>query len=252
MGVAKTATGRKRADDSATPLSDVIDVLTRAAKRGELSANELQWSVARLSGTVRTGPRLDGVDRRDSIIRTAIAIFSRDGYNGTTLERIANELFITKAAVYHYFSSKQEILDAICERSSLATYDAIVDAAEIDGEPEARLRRMLGAWACMNQPGFTVLMRYLEEVSAPILAEVQRRGKDVEAMLRVVVDDGTKAGTFAPPDPHITVFGMLGAINYMYTWFKPDGRLPPEEVCNALVSYAIDGLYGKQGAGLCG
>lgn len=233
--------------EGALPLSGVIAALTRAAERGELTANELEWSVARLTGKVRAGnPRLEGVDRRDSILRAAIEIFGRDGYNHATIEAIANELFVTKAAVYHYFTSKQDILDAICERSSTATYDAVMAARAAGGEPEAQLRSMLSAWAlaCMNEPGFNVLMRHFDDVSPGVRETVQRRGKDVDIAFRETVAGGVSAGVFEPPDLHITVFGMLGALNYMYAWYRSDGRLTPEQVADALVTLLIEGVRG--------
>ena len=236
--------------DGVLPLSGVIDVLKRAAERGELSANELDWSIARLSGKVRAGnPRLGGIDRRDSILRAAIEIFRREGYNRAGIETIANELFVSKAAVYHYFSSKQEILDAICERSSIATYDGVMAAkeAEAGGDPDSRLRSMLGGYAraCMNEPGFSILMRHFDEVSDVERERVQRRGKEVEAAFRETVAEGVAAGVFRPPDPRITVFGMLGSLNYMYAWFKPEGRLSPEQVGDALVTFIVDGVRGN-------
>jgi AcrR family transcriptional regulator len=248
--MARTRNSNAARGDGALPLSGVIAVLTRAAERGELSANELDWSIARLSGKVRAGnPRLEGVDRRDSIMRAAIEIFRREGYSHATIEAIANELFVTKAAVYHYFSSKQDILDAICERSSIATRDAVIAANEAGGDPDPRLRSMLSAyaWACMNEPGFNVLMRHFDEVSPAELENVRRRAKEVEAAFRETVAEGVAAGAFQPPDPHITVFGMLGALNYMYAWFKHDGRLPPEAVRDALVTFIVDGVRGNRG-----
>jgi len=235
--------------DGVLPLSGVIDVLKRAAERGELSVNELDWSIARLSGKVRAGnPRLEGIDRRDSILRAAIEIFRRDGYNRAGIETIANELFVSKAAVYHYFSSKQEILDAICERSSIATYDGVMAAREGTGDPDPRLRSMLTGYAraCMNEPGFSILMRHFEEVSDVEREKVQRRGKEVETAFRETVAEGVAVGAFSPPDARITVFGMLGSLNYMYAWFKPEGRLSPEQVADALVTFIVDGVRGDR------
>jgi TetR/AcrR family transcriptional regulator, cholesterol catabolism regulator len=237
-------------NDDATPLAGVIAALTRAAERGELSGNELDWSVARLSGKVRPGnPRLEGVDRRDDILRAAVEIFRREGYHRATLEMIGNALFVTKAAVYHYFASKKEILDAICERASVANYEAVMNARAAGGDPDAKLRRMLDGFGrtCMTEPGFNVLMRHLDEVSAPVYASVRRRGKEIEAAFRDTVGEGVAAGAFEPPDPRITVFGMLGALNYMYAWFRPDGRLSPEEVREALITFVVDGVRGSAG-----
>src|SRR5437660_2617136 len=101
---------------SKTPLAAALSALQRAEARGELSSGEMEWSAARLTGRIRRGnPRLEGLDRRASILSAAAEVFRRRGYNRTTIEEIAAELFLTKAGVYHYFSSKQEILEHLCD-----------------------------------------------------------------------------------------------------------------------------------------
>ena len=122
-------------------------------------------------------------------------------------------------------------------------------ALEAGGDPDPRLRSMLSAYAgaCMNEPGFNVLMRHFDEVSPTERDKVQRRGKEVETAFRETVAEGVATGAFQPPDSHITVFGMLGALNYMYAWFKHDGRLSPEAVRDALVTFAVDGVRGNDG-----
>ena len=71
----------------------------------------------------------------------------------------------------------------------------------------------------------------------------------METAFRETVAEGAATGAFNPPDPHITVFGMLGALNYMYVWFKPDGRLAPEAVRDALVTFIVDGVRGNAAPG---
>jgi AcrR family transcriptional regulator len=237
--------GQQPREEASTPLASVIEALKRAEARGELGANEVEWSIARLSGRVRRGnPHLEGVERRDSIVRAAIAVFEREGYHRATIEAIANELFLTKASVYHYFKSKTEILDAICERASVASTAAIMDAAAEVDPPATRLPRMLDAYAtaCMNEPGFSVLMRHLDEVSPPVLAEVQRRGKLVETAFRRTLEDGVAGGVFETADTHIAVFGMLGALNWIYSWYRPEGRLSAHDVRDALIAQLLDGV----------
>src|SRR5438105_8899748 len=110
----------------ATPLSSVLSVLKKAEKRGELSPTEIEWSIGRLSGKVRRGnPRLEGVDRKEGILRASAEVFRRRGYNHATIDEIASELFLTKAGVYHYFASKQEILENLCSHAMTAAELAV-------------------------------------------------------------------------------------------------------------------------------
>src|ERR1700730_11388366 len=138
-----------------TPLSAVLDALRRARERGELSDNEIMWSVNRLSDRTRPGnPGVKGLDRRESILQASAQIFQRRGYHHTTIEEVAAELFLTKAGVYHYFASKQQILEAICTRAIDAAETAVGMGMRSAGGPDARLRRMLDEYtaALMREP----------------------------------------------------------------------------------------------------
>lgn len=55
-------------------------------------------------------------DTKDRILETALELFARNGYLGTSMSDIAARLGITKAALYKHYAGKQEILDRIVER----------------------------------------------------------------------------------------------------------------------------------------
>jgi AcrR family transcriptional regulator len=239
------ASNRTRLDGPETPLGAVLAALNRAGERGELSPTELEWSVAHLSGTVRRGnPRLEGVDRRDTILRASAEVFRRRGYHRATIEEIAAELFLTKAGVYHYFTSKQEILEELCGRAMTSAELAVDRAFEAATEPAPRLERMLSEYAkaLTEESTFTVLMRHLDEVGEDSLANLQRRRKVIEAKFRKTLDDGVAQGVFETSDSRIAVFGMLGSINWIYAWFEPEGRLSAAQVADALVQLALNGV----------
>ena len=75
------------------------------------------------------------------IISAALELFARNGVGGTSLQMIADTIGVTKAAVYHQYSTKGEIVLAAAE-AELARLEAVIGAAE--AEPSrARARRAL-------------------------------------------------------------------------------------------------------------
>ena len=68
-------------------------------------------------------------DSRQRLLDAALMLFARNGVNGTSLQMIADELGVTKAAVYHQFNSKAEIVLAVAA-PALAQMDALVSHAE--------------------------------------------------------------------------------------------------------------------------
>ena len=232
-----------------SPLASVVGALKRAGSRGELSDIEIEWSVARLSGKVRRGnPRLDGVDRPDDILRTATEVFRRNGYHHATIDEIANELFLTKAGVYHYFASKQEILEAICDRAMTAAEEAVASGVADGGDPYEQLRLALERYAeaLMGQEGLQILLLHVNEISEKGQADIRRRRKALEALLRRVVEDGIRSGVFETDDAQVAVYGMLGAVNWMYSWYVSGGRLPAAKVRDTLVRQSILGVLSRR------
>ncbi|WP_440710809.1 TetR/AcrR family transcriptional regulator [Herbiconiux sp. YIM B11900] len=86
-----------------------------------------------------TGPR--GESRR-RLLDAALGLFSRHGVNGTSLQMIADALGVTKAAVYHQYNSKDEIVIAVAT-PALEQMDRIVSEAEAEAGPRERFDAML-------------------------------------------------------------------------------------------------------------
>src|SRR3954467_11483743 len=76
-------------------------------------------------------------------LSTALELFSRDGYDAVSMRAIAEELGVTKAALYHHFTSKEEIARELVG-SYLAAVDEIVSWAE---RTQPELDQLLGRWA---------------------------------------------------------------------------------------------------------
>ena len=67
------------------------------------------------------------MDRRQEIFHTALEIFIAHGYDNTPLSRIAKALGFTKANLYHYFQSKEELLFQIHDNCLEKNYTPIID-----------------------------------------------------------------------------------------------------------------------------
>ena len=84
----------------------------------------------------------DGTKER--ILETALALFAQRGYLGTSMNHIACQLGLTKAALYKHYTSKQEILDKIVERMNEMDYERAesyeMPETEPDGFAEAYLQ----------------------------------------------------------------------------------------------------------------
>src|SRR3990167_868032 len=82
--------------------------------------------------------------RRETILQAEARCFNRKGYHGTTIEDIAQELRVSKAALYYYVKSKEEVL-FLCHQASLDLgMEGLRRAEESGGTAGERLSAALG------------------------------------------------------------------------------------------------------------
>lgn len=183
--------------------------------------------------------------RRQEIIHAALDAVRERGYHATTLDDIAARLGVRKTALYHYFPDKDAIL-LECHRRSLAELDRIVDrAATVEGVDE-RLRFLVREHVRIMTDTLegSPLAFEVSALPAEARAEVIVGRDRFEAVLRSVVAQGIAGDVFRPVDPKIAVFAMLGAINWIARWYRPEGELHAPELGDAFADYLIGGLLG--------
>jgi AcrR family transcriptional regulator len=89
-----------------------------------------------------TKPSTASTSTRERIIEVAIELFARQGYGGTSLRHIAEQLNITKAAVYHHFHTKDDIARVVVSRA-LDVQEAVADRLAVAGADPAAWQRAL-------------------------------------------------------------------------------------------------------------
>jgi AcrR family transcriptional regulator len=89
---------------------------------------------------------LQAEQTRQQILETAQRLFVERGYDATSLQMIADELGLTKAAVYYHFRVKSELLQAIMH-PNLARIDAVLDEAEAIRGRRARIEHVVNGVA---------------------------------------------------------------------------------------------------------
>ncbi len=79
---------------------------------------------------------------RARILDAALELFSEHGFDGTTLQQIADRLGFTKAALYYHFRSKDDLLQALIA-PAIAELDALLDAHEQEADTPGQRRRFI-------------------------------------------------------------------------------------------------------------
>lgn len=157
---------------------------------------------------------------RQRLIGAAVALFTKHSYAGTSLQMIADELGFTKAAIYHHFRTREQLLAAVLE-PMFTQLRGIVEAAEAQRTARARAERMLSGYADL-----AVRNRGLAAVLAadPSVATALQQHQDwsdlIARQLRLLAD--VEPGPAGEIQAAMVFAGMAGAVGPMWVQLDDD------------------------------
>ena len=166
------------------------------------------------------------------------------GFVGTTVEDVAGQLDLTKAAFYYYVENKEELLFQISTQTLELADARISEIERSDAVPGAKLARMIDSFVRLvaERPAFfTVYFQEKGHLDAEHLRTVTRIERKIAGALERVIRDGMAGGVFRSGDPAVLAFGILGMCFWVYKWFRPQGRANVDEVSRAFQALALDG-----------
>jgi AcrR family transcriptional regulator len=182
--------------------------------------------------------------RRAEILRSAVSAFRRRGYHGASVDEIARTLGMTKGNLYYYFRNKEEILFFCHDWSLDILLDRLREVQNEGGPPDRRLRRLIVAFVHMiiDELHGTALTLDLQALSPAHLKRVIAKRDRFDRGLRKIIEDGIASGAFAPGDPKLLTFAVLGAANWITRWYDPRGPATSDEIGHAFADFLLRGL----------
>jgi AcrR family transcriptional regulator len=198
------------------------------------------------------GRRIPADERREQLIETAMNLFARNGFSGTTTREIAKAAGVNEAIIFRFFPHKDDLYAAILERkSSEARTDALVEdlqAAATTGD-DLRVIRTLVEHIVDHQrrdPEFLRLMLHSALEGHSFAREYRERHfAPLHRFLIDYVESRQREGQFRAGDPHALVRAILavpvhhGLLETLLP--DPNVQVGPEWV-DAFASYILSGL----------
>ncbi len=156
---------------------------------------------------------------RKKIIKTAIKIFSKNGYTATKLEEIAKKVGVTRGAIYWHFKNKQELFSAICKENQ-SKMMATIEQIKAEGHPPL---------AALKKGMITILDKF----------ESDKEFREIEELLFKTQITGQYK--YIKPNSKVGDEPGLSALLDILTAAKSDGTLrkdlSPESVTYAIASF---------------
>jgi AcrR family transcriptional regulator len=182
--------------------------------------------------------------RRAEICRTAARIFRQRGFDATSVSDIARSLKMTKAGLYHYFTSKEELLLEIMMFGLDQVRDEVIMPARTIRDPEQRLRQIVIRHAQITTRAEGAVsqldeLRALPPVAQKKVRELQRKYFD---LVRDTLKELKAEGRLRDVDITVAAFSTIGMILWMPRWFRQGGRLNNEQAATEIANLALAGV----------
>lgn len=192
----------------------------------------------------------DGDAKREAVLETAAHLFLERGYRSTSLRELAALLKITKPALYYYFQNKEQIL-VECYRAGIASIEGLLEEGELDhGTGLERVEAYLRVYATAivsHDFGRCVAMLDDAELSPAARREVRTLKRRIDASIRGYIEEGIEDGSINDCNPKLAAFAAAGAINWIGTWYRPDGGLSRESIATGFAELLTRGLARRKG-----
>lgn len=179
--------------------------------------------------------------KRERILQVAQGLFAAQGYAQTTMEQIVQALGVTKPYVYYYFRDKRDIFEVLSWRPAVACF-TVMDFAPDDARPAHEkvmegLERLVRA-TIAHYPAAFFPYREPQVYRPEYLAAQKRLANHFYAQLCALLEEGRRTGSFDFGETRITAQAACSLPGFLYAWYRPDGRLPPEAVVRELTQLA--------------
>ncbi|HTA23652.1 MAG TPA: TetR/AcrR family transcriptional regulator [Terriglobales bacterium] len=186
------------------------------------------------------------LDSRQEILRTAARLFQQQGYDATSMNDVATSLKVSKAGLYHHFQSKDEILFELMNHALNITQERVVDRVRGIADPEDRLRTLIRLHVevilSVRDREITVLLHENHPLPPSLRKRINARKKEyVHFVEKVVSEVQLSRPSKRNVSSRAATFALLGMINWIYQWYKPEGALNSQQIATQFTEIFFSG-----------
>ena len=191
--------------------------------------------------------RETAIDSRQDILRTAARLFQQRGYDATSMNDVAAALKLSKGGLYHHFQSKDEILFEIMNHAMEITEERVLAPVRGIASPEERLRALIRLHIEVvlspRDREITVMLHENHPLPPGLRKRINTRKKEyihfVESLMAEVQRARHAKGAVSS---RAAAFALLGMINWIYQWYKPEGDLQTHNLVPQFTDLVFGGI----------
>jgi TetR/AcrR family transcriptional regulator, cholesterol catabolism regulator len=186
------------------------------------------------------------LDRKAEILDAALTLFVKKGFHRTSIQDIADAAGITKGGLYHHLKSKEEILFSLHERFISEGYIKLKLIEEESLSTEEKIVKLLKAHLEIIRDFKDEITIFYKEYNNNLSPEnykiVLDKRDEYERIFVNVLEEGRINGVFKIENSRIASFFILGASNFMYHWYNPNGQMNLDELARIYLNIITNGI----------
>lgn len=188
--------------------------------------------------------------RLAEIYRVAAQIICEKGYDATSMNDIAEAVGITKAGIYHHIPGKKDLLFRIMNFGLDALEEEVIRPARRVTDPEQRLRAIIvrhvelitGRSTKQGTNPVTIVVDEVAGLTPAHRRKIDKRKRAYVDMIRETLVELKEEGKLREVDVMVATFSLLGMILWLSRWYRPYGRLAPDQIADEVTNIALGGV----------
>ncbi len=186
-------------------------------------------------------------DRKDFIAKMAACVFGQKGYKASSLQDVARQAEISKAGLYHYFKSKEDILFYILINNSDLFLEKLRTSLSVSREqeltPEESFIKLIQTYANHinnDEDKRLIVLRERHQLSTKRKKELFKRE---QAMFRLIKNELLKIGNLEQKiNPNVVTFLFISMSHWLGYWFKEGKGLDIQTIINQSIDTIFHGM----------
>ena len=179
-----------------------------------------------------------------TVLERSVELFNERGFDGTSMEDLAQHLGITKSAIYHHVPSKDALLGLALDHALSGLERAAAEVRTLDGRAIDRLESLVRRSVEVlveRLPYVTLLLRV--HGNSPVEREALARRRRLDRFAAGLVKEAIGDGDLRPDvDAAVTARLLFGMVNSLVEWLRPASAHTATELADAVTAAAFGGL----------
>ncbi|RPJ27430.1 MAG: TetR/AcrR family transcriptional regulator [Chloroflexi bacterium] len=183
--------------------------------------------------------------RRKEIFNASVHLFLSKGFNETSMREIAKAARIGKSTLYDYFPSKDDILLSFVEDELQRLTEKMEEIARQKIGAMEKLRQMMFAYMdylATNEDFYMKLSFEVQRLAQESIERIQRKRHALQDLLRDMIEEGIREGSFRPVDSLLATRVMLTALTPAVYTTRPSGSR--QEMMEEAFTFVLKGIQG--------